>query len=167
MDAIKLLKRDHKELKSILKKLEKTSEKSQKAREQGFKQLMRELSMHAEVEEKVFYPRVQEEEKLRETANEAYEEHHLAKVLLNELSNLSPDDERWTAKLSVLKEITEHHIEEEEGEMFPKVARILGKAQSEELGEKMEMAKKEQLKAFKAGPVDVAPRERLSARSRD
>lgn len=150
MDVFKLLKQDHKELKSILNKLEKTSEKSQKAREKGFKQLMRELSVHAEVEEKLFYPRLQEESKLRETTNEAYEEHHLAKILLKELSETSPDDERWAAKMSVLKEITEHHIEEEEGELFPKAARTLGKEASKELGEQIEAAKKDQLKVFKA-----------------
>lgn len=150
MDVFKLLKQDHKELKNILKKLEKTTEKSQKARAQGFKQLIRELSVHAEVEEKLFYPRLREEEKLRETANEAYEEHHLAKVLLKELSETSPDDERWAAKISVLKEITEHHIEEEEEEMFPKAARVLGKEVSNELGKQIETAKKEQLKTFRA-----------------
>src|SRR5581483_10986832 len=115
MDAFKLLKQDHKEVKGIFKKLE--SSRPSKAREKGFQQLYQELSLHTEVEENIFYPRLRQEDKLRETIGEAYEEHHVAKLLLDELAQTSMEDGRWDAKLSVLKEMVEHHVAEEEGEL--------------------------------------------------
>lgn len=146
MDIFKLLKQDHKGVKNIFKKLQKTSDK---ARGEVFAQLERELTVHAEVEEELVYPRLKQVKKLRATANEAFEEHHVAKVLLRELSETSPGDERWTATLSVLKEMIEHHVEEEK-ELFPKASRALGKTESKELGKRVEAAKKEKLKSFEA-----------------
>lgn len=157
MDVFRLLKRDHKEVKAIFKKLEKTSEDSQKARTKGFEQLERELSVHAELEEELFYPRLKEVKKLKDTVNEAFEEHHIAKVLLQELAETAPEDERWAAKLSVLKEMIEHHVEEEEQELFPKAARALGKDESKQLGKRIEAAKKEKLKSFAAEQTAEAP----------
>lgn len=150
MDAFQLLKKDHKEVKALFKKLEKTTEQASKTREKGFELLERELTMHAEIEEQIFYPRLREEDKLRETVNEAYEEHHMAKILLQEIAQTSPEDEAWAAKLSVLKEMVEHHIEEEEKELFPKAARELGKEESTALGRRIDAAKKEKLKGIKA-----------------
>lgn len=157
MDVFKLLKQDHKELKTIFKKLAKTSEDSQKARDSGFEQLERELSVHAEVEEELVYPRLRQEKKLRETINEAFEEHHVAKHLLKELSETPPADERWAAKLSVLQEMIEHHVEEEEKELFPKASRALRKEESKELGKRVEAVKKEKLKSFKAAQATDQP----------
>ncbi len=155
MDVFKLLKRDHKEVKGIFKKLEKTSDES--ARNKGFARLERELSVHAEVEEELLYPRLRQEKKLRETVNEAFEEHHIAKVLLQELAETRPADERWAAKLSVLKEIIQHHVEEEETGLFPKAARALGKGESKELGKRIEAAKKTKLKSVSTErPVEQA-----------
>lgn len=147
MDAFKLLKQDHKEVKGIFKKLE--SSRPSKAREKGFQQLYQELSLHTEVEENIFYPRLRQEDKLRETIGEAYEEHHVAKLLLDELAQTSMEDERWDAKLSVLKEMVEHHVAEEEGELFPKAAKALGKEESKALGQQIEAAKKERLAAMR------------------
>lgn len=158
MDVFKLLKRDHREVKGLFKTLE--NSKPSKAREKNFQTLYQELSLHAEVEETIFYPRVREEEKLREMVGEAYEEHHVAKYLLEELAQLSMEDERWDSKLTVLKEMIEHHVEEEEGELFPKAAKVLGKEDAKALGQQIEAAKEQGLKAMKK-----AKRESKSASS--
>lgn len=147
MDVFKLLKRDHKEVKGLFKKLE--NSKPSKAREKNFEQLHQELSLHTEVEEKIVYPRLREEDKLREMIGEAYEEHHVAKYILEELTQTSMEDERWDAKLSVLKEMVEHHVQEEEGELFPKAAKALGKEDAKALGQQVEAAKEERLKELK------------------
>lgn len=139
MDVFKLLKQDHKEAKALFKKIEKASEKT---REKLFQKLAQELTLHTQVEEEIFYPRLREEEKLRELIGEAYEEHHVAKILIQEISSLSPEDERWEAKVSVLQEMIEHHVQEEEKELFPKAAKALGKEESKELGQQVEAAKK-------------------------
>ncbi|MBI3899442.1 MAG: hemerythrin domain-containing protein [Gammaproteobacteria bacterium] len=143
MDVFKLLKQDHKEVKGLFKKLQKTS--AQKAREKGLQQLALELTVHTAVEEEIFYPRLREEKKLRGTVNESYEEHHVAKRLLEELVQTPIEDERWQAKLSVLKEMIEHHVQEEEDELFPKASRALGKEESKALGLQIEAAKKQHL----------------------
>lgn len=143
MDVFKLLKQDHKEVKTLFKKLE--SSRPSKARAKGMQQLYQALSVHTDVEETIFYPRVREEQKLRDVVNEAYEEHHMAKLLLEELVKTSIEDERWDAKLTVLKEMIEHHVEEEEQDLFPKAARALGKEESKALGQQIEAAKKERL----------------------
>lgn len=147
MDVFKLLKQDHKEVKEIFKKLE--SSRPSKAREKSLQQLQQELVLHAEVEENVFYPRLREDKKLREMVNEAYEEHHVAKLLLEELARTSREDERWEAKLTVLKEMVEHHVQEEEKELFPKASKALGKEESKELGQRVENWKKERLQGMR------------------
>lgn len=141
MDVFKLLKQDHKVAKKLFKEIEK--EEAQKKREKAFEQLERELTLHTEVEETIVYPRLREEDKLKEVTLEAYEEHAVAKQLLKDLASTSMDDERWDAKLSVLKEIIEHHVEEEEKEVFPKAQKLLDKKEAKELGLRVEEAKKE------------------------
>jgi hemerythrin superfamily protein len=149
MDVFKLLKQDHKEVKALFKKLE--NSRPSKAREKGAQQLYQALSVHTQVEESLFYPRLHEDEKLRDMINEAYEEHHAAKLLLEEFAKTSMEDERWDAKLTVLKEMIEHHVQEEEKEVFPKAARVLGKDEAKSLGKQIEAAKKEQMRDARRG----------------
>jgi hypothetical protein len=144
MDAFELLKSDHEKVAGILEKIEGTTERALKTREELFTQLKTELDIHAAIEEKIFYPVLEKAEESRDITLEAFEEHRLVKQLLGELESGSKDDETWTAKFTVLKENIEHHVEEEEGEMFKQARKVLSKAEIEELGTRMEKAKGEQ-----------------------
>jgi iron-sulfur cluster repair protein YtfE (RIC family) len=142
MNAFELLKQDHEKVSGIFEKLEPTTERALKTREELFTQLKTELDIHAEVEEQIFYPAIKEAEETRDITLEAFEEHAVVKTLLAELEAEAKDTEEWKAKLTVLKENVEHHVEEEEGEMFPKAKKVLSKEQIEELGTEMQEAKK-------------------------
>jgi hemerythrin HHE cation binding domain-containing protein len=137
MKATDLLKKQHKEVKALFKKVENT----ENARER--RRLMDEISTalegHTTIEEEIFYPAVRglETQKAEEMVMEAFEEHHVVKLVLAELPQVDPEDERFEAKMTVLSELVEHHADEEEEEMF-KVAQKLGKEELEELGEQME-----------------------------
>ena len=155
MDVFRLLKQDHKEAKALFKKLE--SSRPSKAREKGLQQLHQALTLHTEAEEQIFYPRLREEKKLRDTINEAYEEHHVATLLLEELVQTSMDDERWEAKLTVLKEMVEHHVQEEEKELFPKANRALKKNEAKEMGQRVEEWKRERATAMRKGAKRAEP----------
>lgn len=144
MDAFKLLKSDHEKVAGILEKLEGTTERALKTREELFTQLKTELDIHAGIEEKIFYPVLEKAEESRDITLEAFEEHRLVKQLLGELEAEAKDDEKWTAKFTVLKEQIEHHVEEEEGEMFKKARKVLSEEEIKELGARMEKAKGEQ-----------------------
>jgi len=151
MDAFELLKKDHEKVSGIFEKLETTTERGVKTREELFTQLKQELDIHAQIEEQIFYPVLEEADETHEITLEAFEEHAVVKQLLSELEQLSKDDETWGAKLKVLKENVEHHVEEEEGEMFTGAREVLSSEQIEALGSRMEAAKKEQKKAMAAG----------------
>jgi len=151
MNAFELLKQDHKKVSGIFENLEPTTERGVKTREELFAQLKLELDIHARIEEEIFYPAIKEAKETRDITLEAYEEHNVVKQLLAELDELPKSDETWGAKLKVLKENVEHHVEEEEGEMFTSVREVLSREQIEELGARMEAAKKEQQKAMSAG----------------
>jgi hemerythrin superfamily protein len=146
MDAFALLKADHRKVEKIFKQLEKTDDAKQ--REKHFEELYTELSAHAHVEEKIYYPAVEDAKAVHELTLEAYEEHHVVKLLLAELKKLSKSTEEWGAKLTVLQENVEHHVKEEEKELFPKTKKILGKERSEEIGEEMEKEKEKYLKTI-------------------
>jgi hemerythrin-like domain-containing protein len=143
MDAFTLLKADHEKVAGILEKLEGTTERALKTREELFTQLKTELDIHTEIEEKIFYPVLEKADETHDITLEAFEEHRLVKQLLGELEAEAKDDEQWTAKFTVLKENIEHHVEEEEGEMFKKARKALSKEEIETLGTRMEKAKSE------------------------
>ena len=144
MDAITLLKTDHEKVAGIFEKLEETTERAERTREELFTKLKQELDLHAHIEEKIFYPALKQAEETREITLEAFQEHHVVKTLLRELDAMGVTSETWTAKLSVLKESVEHHVEEEEGEMFKKARTVLSTEQLEELGTLIEQEKLEQ-----------------------
>lgn len=151
MNAFTLLKADHKKVAGILEKIDSTTERGVKTREELFTQLKTELDVHARVEETIFYPELEKADETHDITLEAFEEHRLVKQLLAELETMDKGDEQWTARFSVLKENVEHHVEEEEGEMFPKARKVLSNEQAEILGTRMEEAKKAELKAAAAG----------------
>lgn len=150
MNAFELLKKDHEKVSGIFEKLDKTTERGVKTREELFTQLKTELDIHAQIEEQMLYPLLKEAKETHEITLEAVEEHNVVKQLLSELDELSKDDETWGAKLTVLKENVEHHVEEEEEEMFKDARKVLSKEQLEELGTRMQEAK-EQKKTMAAG----------------
>jgi hypothetical protein len=143
MEVFELLKADHEKASGIMEKIDQTTERGIKTREELFTQLKSELDLHAELEEQYFYPALEEADETRDITLEAYEEHKLVKQLLAELEAEPKDDEQWTAKFTVLKENVEHHVEEEEGELFKKARRVLGKERSEEIGSQIEQAKQQ------------------------
>ena len=144
MDAFTLLKTDHKTVAGIMDKIEETTERAVKGREELFTQLKTELDIHAEIEEKILYPVLEKAEETHDISLEAYEEHRIVKQLLSELEAEPKDAEEWTAKFTVLKENVEHHVEEEEGEMFKKARRVLSQEEIDELGARLEEAKGKQ-----------------------
>ena len=144
MNAFTLLKDDHKKVAGILEKLDATTERGVKTREELFTQLKTELDIHAEIEETIFYPALEEHDETRDITLEGIEEHRIVKQFLAELDAMAKDDEVWTAKMTVLKENIEHHVEEEEGEMFSKARKALTDEEVESLGTRMEAAKKKQ-----------------------
>ena len=150
MNAFELLKQDHEKVAGIFEKLEPTTERGVKTREELFTQLKQELDVHTRIEETILYPVLKEAQETEDITLEAYEEHNVVKQLLSELDEMPKDDETWGAKLKVLQENVEHHVEEEEGEMFKKARKVLSEEQIEELGTRMEAAKQEQKKALAA-----------------
>ena len=138
MNAFQLLKDDHQKVSGLFQQLEPTTERAEKTRTELFARLKEELDIHARVEETVFYPAIKQEAETREIVLEGFEEHHVVKLLLKELESLPVDTEQWTAKLKVLQENVEHHVEEEEGEMFQKARQVLSEDDINRLGEQME-----------------------------
>ena len=146
MDAIGLLKADHKKVKELFAKVEALSDKASASRGKLFAQIDRELSAHSEVEEKIFYPVLKAKSKRYSPPNdevlEAYEEHANVKAMIAKLEALDPTDETYNAKLQVLSELVKHHVKEEETEMFKQARQLLTKAELADLGKQMETAKK-------------------------
>ena len=141
MNAIELLKDDHKQMKKLLDEVGSTGDNATVTREKLFTRIRDELRIHEMIEEKVFYPALKEHPKAKDVVLEGYEEHHAVDVLLDELDGVPFDDERWAPKMTVIKENIEHHIEEEEEEMFGKARSILGDDELATLGEKMKELK--------------------------
>jgi hemerythrin-like domain-containing protein len=147
MDAIALLKRDHDKVKGLLQELESTTERGVKTRTELFVKIKRELTVHEIIEEEIFYPTLKQHPKAKDIVLEGYEEHHVVDTLMGELEALPVDDETWGAKATVMIENIEHHIEEEEGEMFSKARQVFERAELEQLGEAMEARRAEALAA--------------------
>jgi len=139
MNAIELLKADHDTVDRLFQKVKATEEGEHK---ELFKKIKAELDVHAHIEEKIFYPRLKQEEELEDITLEGIEEHHQAKMFLRELASLSDDSEKFEPKLKVLMEDITHHVQEEEGQMFPKVEKVIGSQELEELGKAMAAEKK-------------------------
>jgi hemerythrin superfamily protein len=141
-DAIAILTADHRAVKGLFREYEALGDRAHKSRGELVGRISQKLVTHAFIEEQVFYPRVRAEGGEEETeVLEALEEHHLAKVLLAELEGMTPDDERYDAKVRVLIESVEHHIAEEEDEMFPRVRDEFGDAVLRQLGADLEEAR--------------------------
>ena len=141
MDAITLLKTDHDKVKKLLTELESTTERGVKTRAELFATIKGELMVHEAIEEEIFYPALKSHPKAKDIVLEGYEEHHVVDMLMGELEALDVSDETWGPKALVMKENIEHHIEEEEGEMFTKARQVFDRDELDELGGRMEERK--------------------------
>lgn len=137
MDAIALLKADHDKVKKLLSELESTTERGVKTRAELFATIKGELTIHEVIEEEIFYPALKSHPKAKDIVLEGYEEHHVVDLLMGELEELDVSDETWGAKALVMKENVEHHIEEEEGEMFKQARQVFDRQELEDLGARM------------------------------
>jgi hypothetical protein len=144
VDALKLLKDDHDKVKKLLEEGESTTERAVKTRKELFAKIKGELKVHEAIEEEVLYPALKEHAETKDIVLEAYEEHHVVDVILGELEQTPVDDETWAAKFTVMKENLEHHIEEEEDEMFKQARQVMDESELGELGDRM-ASRKEQL----------------------
>jgi hemerythrin-like domain-containing protein len=145
-DAIALLKEDHKRVREMLAKLDKSSQKAGDSREKLLEKIQQELQIHTTIEEEIFYPAYRAAVSKQEDAKlykEALEEHHIVDVVLAEIGQSDAESEEFSAKAKVLKDLVEHHAEEEEKQMFPRARRVIQADKRKELGEQMAARKRE------------------------
>jgi hemerythrin superfamily protein len=146
-DAIALLEADHRRLEQLFEQGEATTERAAKKRRELLRTLTRELNAHEVIEEKILYPALKAHPAAKDIVLEGFEEHHVADLIVKELENVSPTAEQWAAKFKVLKENIEHHIEEEEGEMFRTARGIFSREELREMGAQMQKLKTKTLRA--------------------
>lgn len=149
MNALELLKEDHRKVSKLFKQVE-VSE-SEKEHQKLFTQIKTELETHTYIEETALYPALEKYEDLKDLVLEAYEEHKQVKTLIREIDRLAEGSEKFDAKLKVMGENVEHHVKEEETEMFPKVQSLLSKQDLEALGKQLEEARSSFRKSARAG----------------
>lgn len=142
-DLFAVIKKDHRTVETLFKKIE--GAESGMECESLYEELRSELTAHADAEEAVIYPRLKEKEPTREIAFESLEEHAVVVHLLEKLDSSEIDEEKWMATLTVLKEVVNHHVEEEENEMFRKMRRAFKKHELEEMRVEFLHAKHEML----------------------
>jgi len=142
MDAITLLKTDHKEVRALLGALEETTTRAVKKRQTLLAEIEMNLSAHTTIEEEIFYPAFREAGQKSDDDKmyfEALEEHRAAgDLVLPDLLKTDPSTDNFSGRAKVLKELVEHHADEEEKEMFPRAKKLLAKAELVALGERME-----------------------------
>ena len=136
MDIFEELHSEHEEVSRLIAKLEKSGRD-----EQTFETLRTELTAHSKAEEQVFYKRLEDEESVRDTVLEGYEEHKVVVKVLADMAQTTADEEKFMAKLAVLKESVEHHVEEEEGTLFEGARPLLAEGEAESLYGEFEAAK--------------------------
>lgn len=166
-DVLQMLRDDHEKVKSLFQEFEEAEDSRTKQR--ICDETLLELKVHAQLEEEVFYPAVRGELDEEDLMDEAVEEHHVAKMLIDELEEMGSDDDTFDAKFTVLGEVIDHHVVEEEGEMFPKVEDM--DLDFESLAQEMTQRKEELMEEIgsgkKAAKRKSAPKgKRSSAESR-
>lgn len=171
MDALQLLRDDHEKVRALFRQFKDAHENDAVA-EMGnvAAEIFTELKVHTQIEEQVFYPAVQKEgdEELNELVREGLEEHHVVDILIEELENLDASDEAFAAKMTVLIENVEHHADEEESEMFPQTRDALGAGRLQELGARLEEAKRTaQESQGEAKATDEATKEELYKKAQE
>ncbi len=137
MNAIDLLEQQHREVEELFEEFEGAGEGAVRTKERICREISDQLAVHAEIEEKLFYPE-SKQENTEELLRESVEEHLSMKRIVADLVESGPADEQFEARMKVLKEQVEHHVEEEEGELFPRVREALSKDDLEDLGGRMQ-----------------------------
>ena len=147
MDALELLKSDHDTVRALFKQFKDAKEADNTERMGELqREIFTELEVHTGIEEDVFYPEAEKAgEEAEELVNEGVEEHHVVQVLMDEIRGLTPDDDAWKAKMTVLIENVEHHADEEEEEMFPELRKVFGDERLQQIGEKLAEAKQRRM----------------------
>lgn len=145
MDAITLLKQDHRKVEELFKQFEELGDRAHKSRAKIVQQIILELTVHTRIEEDIFYPAFKQEAEDKELILEAIEEHDVAKYVIRRLKALEETDETYDAKVTVLQELIKHHIEEEEKEMFKQAKQLFDANRLQELGDKLLQAKEKAL----------------------
>jgi hemerythrin-like domain-containing protein len=140
-DIFSLLKADHRKVESIFAKLESTTERATATRQKLFEQLRNELAVHTEGEEKGIYPALKENPVTKELGFESVEEHAIVKFLLSKLNEGDPASPEFTAQITALKEAVEHHVEEEETELFPKMKKAFSKEELQDFANRFQEVK--------------------------
>jgi iron-sulfur cluster repair protein YtfE (RIC family) len=147
MNALDLLTEDHQRVKQLFEQAQQIRDNEQK--KELFDKIDMELAIHAEIEETIFYPALEEHNELKEMVREARQEHEEVEQLLLEIEDLATEETDFTSQLTELEETVEHHVAEEEGEMFPKVREIFDNDTLEQLGKDLESAKGKQMNGGK------------------
>ncbi len=147
MNVIELLKKDHRNVSELFAAFEAAKENEEEgSRQEIAREICLELTAHAKVEEELFYPAVDakasRDEETQEKVKEADEEHRLVKALVAEIQEMNEGDDKFDAKVEALKDLVEHHVEEEEGELMPKARKLLTPAELEKMGTEAEARKK-------------------------
>ena len=145
-DAIALLKQDHKNVKQLLKRLEGTTDRNAGQREELLIEIEKEMKIHSAIEEEIFYPAFKESLRSKSDVHlyfEALEYHRVVDLVMPEIRNAYAESEEFAAKAKVLKDLIEHHAEEEEKQMFPKAHKSMGISKLREVGEELEERKEE------------------------
>ena len=137
LNALTLLKTDHDKVKKLLAELSETTERGVKTREELYLTIRTEMTVHELIEEEIFYPALKSHPKAKDIVLEGFEEHHVVDLLMGELDRTPFDDETFGAKAKVMQENIEHHIEEEETEMFPQARKVFDAGELDALGERM------------------------------
>ncbi len=141
MNAIELLKSDHREAMGLMKQIE-TADKGDASSKTIFNELKAALTLHTRIEEQVFYPALRNHAETSDMITESVEEHKEVDELLAEMTAMSPEDDAFMDKFIELRDSVSHHVEEEETEMFPKAEKILGRERLNQMGEEMAQMKR-------------------------
>jgi len=143
-DAIALLKEDHEKVRELLGELEETTSKATSRRLTLLKSIEQELKIHTKIEEEIFYPAFRDassKEDDKKLYYEALEEHHVVDMVLPEIKKIDAGSDEFAAKAKVLKDLVEHHAEEEETEMFPRARKLMDREERLQLGQQLAQAK--------------------------
>ena len=138
-NPVRMLEQDHRKVEALFEQYEKAREGGESTRKEIVDQISRELEVHAQIEERIFYQAFKSvsSEDPKKVVRESFEEHKIVKTLIAELALLRPGDEQFEAKVTVLKESVEHHVEEEEDELFPAAEKLFGDDQMRDLAARM------------------------------
>jgi len=148
------LKADHKKVSAILGMIEKTTEKQSARRKTLFEKFQAEFISHADAEEESIYVPLKAKNRTHDLIMEAYEEHGLVEHMIEQVCKIEPDEEIWIAKMTVIKELIEHHVKEEETILFKKMKAICDTEELDQMADDYQVLKKEKMESQTKGMID-------------